>query len=480
MRLRMSFIVCALAVASEVPTSNYAQAQSPDVYRTQALVPVSAGAPLVPNTSCQPALENRPLALEDVIVQAICANPRARKAWANARAQAAELGISKSAYLPTLNATAGVERDTLSTAYNVDGYGQVNVPQNSNSKYALLNLSWVLFDFGQRGAALKQARELLAAANAEQDEALQAVFFNAADSYYRLRDAQAALDAARQTEAIAQESLIETKAKHDAGAGTLSDQLQAQTTFRRAQLERVNTEGDERIAAGTLAAAMGLDANVPVQIVSTDPTPPVAEFEDGVGQLIERAKTRQPRLMAARARYDAALANVDAVRAEGRPTISLVGDLTQNNPSFQQQPQGFGASSITGSHGSTIGIQITIPLFQGFASGYKVAQAQAQADAKEADLQDAELQGALDVWKSYQGVQTDTENLENSQALLADAQRSLDIARGRYKAGVGAFTELLNAQTALADAQKQRVLAFSRWHTSRLRLAASLGDLALW
>jgi outer membrane protein len=480
MRHWMPSAGCALAIAGIVFASIDVRAQSLDVYRTQVLVADSVGAPLLQNTSCQPVPGYWPLELEDVIVQAICANPQARRAWASARVQAAALGVSESAYLPTLNGTAGVERDTLSTTYDVEGYGQVNVPQNSNSKYTMLNLSWVLFDFGQRGAALTQARELLAAANAEQDEALQTVFFNATKAYYGLRDAQAAVEAAGQTEAIAKESLDEATAKHQAGAGTLADQLQAQTTYGRARLERVDAQGEERVAAGTLAAAMGLDANVPVQIVSTDPTPDIAAFEVGVGELIERAKALHPRMVAARAKYDAALANVDAIRAEGRPTISIVGDLTRNNPSYQQQPQGFGASSIIASHGGTIGVQITIPLFQGFASGYKVVQAQASADVEEADLQDIELQVALDVWKSYQRVQTDTENLTNSQVLLIDAQRSLNIARGRFKAGVGTFTELLNAQVALADAQKQRVLAVSRWHISRLRLAESLGNLALW
>jgi outer membrane protein len=70
-------------------------------------------------------------------------------------------------------------------------------------------------------------------------------------------------------------------------------------------------------------------------------------------------------------------------------------------------------------------------------------------------------------------------NLQASGALLSGAQRSLDIARGRYKEGVGSFTELLNAQTAFVDARKQRVLAVSKWRTERLRLAASLGRLGM-
>ncbi len=100
----------------------------------------------------------------------------------------------------------------------------MDTAQNSESKYALINLSWVLFDFGKRSSALRQAPELLAAANAEQDDALQTVFFNTAQAYYDLREAQAAVPAASETESIAQESVAEATAKHEAGAGTLSDQ----------------------------------------------------------------------------------------------------------------------------------------------------------------------------------------------------------------------------------------------------------------
>jgi outer membrane protein len=94
-------------------------------------------------------------------------------------------------------------------------------------------------------------------------------------------------------------------------------------------------------------------------------------------------------------------------------------------------------------------------------------------------LHDAELQVSLEVWTSYQSLRADAANLSNSRELLADARRALDVARGRYKEGVGTFTELLNAQTALADAQKQRVLAVSKWRSARLKLVASLGKLDL-
>jgi outer membrane protein len=471
---RCLFIAMSAATLASTPV---ADAQMLDVFRTHGEVPVAPAAPLLKDASCRMASDARPLELDDVILQAICANPRVRQAWADARAKAAALGVADAAYLPTLAATAGIERDTLSTIYDAStaGLGSISQSQNRSSRYGMLSLSWVLFDFDKRGAARRQARALLAATSAAQDDALQAAFFNAAEAFYALRDAQALADATRRTEAIARESLAEATAKHEAGAGALADKLQASTSYRRAMLDRVNAEGDTQAATGALAVAMGLDANAPIRIVPAEHDAVLPDgFDTGVDELIDEAKRRQPKLVAARAQLDAARANVDAARAQGRPTFSLVGSVKQNNPSSQEQ-----SISATRSRSSTIGVQVSIPLFEGFASGYRVEQAQALADAQEASMRDTELQVSLDVWKSYHGLKADAANLANSRDLFDDAQRALGIARGRYKEGVGMFVELLNAQTALADAQKQRVLAVSRWRTARLKLAASLGKLEL-
>ncbi|MFM0645061.1 TolC family protein [Paraburkholderia bryophila] len=448
-----------------------------DVFATQSSVWLTPAAPLLKDASCRELPDTRPLELDDVVLQAVCANPQLRVAWAQARAQSAALGIADTAYLPTLNGTMGAERDTLSTTYDYSalGAGSIRQSQNTSSNYGVLNLSWVLFDFGKRGASRRQAGALLAAANATQDDTLQTVFFNAAQAFYSLRDAQASLDAAQRTEAISRESLDETRAKHVAGAGALADELQARTGHRRALLERVYAEGEVRVATGVLAVALGLEANAAIRIASAERDADAPEdISAGIDALIDEAKLREPRLVAAQAKLDAARANVDAARAQGRPTLALVGSLTQNNPSYQQQPRSI---PITQSRGSTIGVQLTIPLFEGFASDYRIEQAQAQADAREAMLRDDQLQVSLDVWKSYHSVRADAANLANSRDLLDDAQHALDIARGRYKEGVGTFTELLNTQTALADAQKQRVLAASKWRAARLKLAASLGKL---
>jgi outer membrane protein len=427
--------------------------------------------------ACPASAIGGPLELEEVILRAVCTHPRARQTWSAIRAQVSAVESARSAYLPSISARAGIQRDTVSTRYDYRTYGvgSVDRSQTMSASEGSLELTWLLFDFGRRGAKVRQARALLTAAQANHDETLQTIFFNAAQAFYAVRDAQTIVRATQLIEDMARESLSIARAKHEAGVGALSDQLQARTIYRRAVLDRVTAEGNARTAAGLLAVAMGLDANVPITISTVDTMPDENTMAADVDSLIDEAKARHPALVAARATVDAARSDVDAARAEGRSTLSLVGKRT-HNASFGQR-SGDTLVSRTGS--SAIGIQLTIPLIEGFGSRYRVDHARARAHEREAELRSTEVLISGDVWKSYHELRADSANLKNSRELLDDADRSLDIARGRYKEGVGTFSELLNAQTAKADAERQRVLSISKWTMSRLKLAAALGKLEL-
>jgi outer membrane protein len=125
-------------------------------------------------------------------------------------------------------------------------------------------------------------------------------------------------------------------------------------------------------------------------------------------------------------------------------------------------------------------VQVTIPIFEGFARTYRARQADAQIELQAEMLAETRRQVGLDVWNAYQTVLSATKNLDNSASLLSLAQRSYNAARHRYRTGVGNVLELLNAQSALASGKKQRIQALTDWRSARLQLAARLGDTSMW
>ncbi|MES2103336.1 MAG: TolC family protein [Pseudomonadota bacterium] len=419
-----------------------------------------------------------PLDLLEVVERALCNHPQTRQAWANVKAQAAQVGISQAAYLPSANLSATVSKGANNT--EVTGYQGLSYRVQTTARDQTLNVGWTLYDFGLRHANLDSARQLLAAATAAQDATIQTVFTSSAQAFYDLISSQGAVEANLEAEKFAQQSFMAADAKYKAGAGALADKLQAQTTFAQATLNRVKAEGELKNAQGTLAVAMGMTANTPFTIESGRPPLPSTDFLRSIDILIEEAKRDHPSLISAKAQLHAAEANVDAAKAEGMPSIKLTANIDHNDQLGQSPANTNQPPANNFSRNKSIGIQINIPLFEGLSRSYRIQAAKAQVEAKSADLTKTENQVSLDVWKSYQSLGTETENLKSTEDFLQSATQSANVAQGRYKSGVGTIIELLNAQSALANARQQRVQAFSNWNIARLKLVGSLGKLGVW
>lgn len=407
--------------------------------------------------ACQATDETAPLTLVQVVDLALCNNPQTRLAWANARAQAAQVGIAESAYLPTLAVSAGRSRID-----NDSGSSDLRYMQTTAS----LSASYLLYDFGGRAATLESARQLMTALAATQDATLQAVFLAAVQAYFQVHATTAALVAARQSELASAESLKAATARYRAGTATPADRLQAQTAAAQTTLSRIRAAGDATLAFGTLANALGLDAQQPLTLAAPAETMPAAEFARNLDELIAMAKRARPDLIAAEAQVRAAEAGIDLARSGGRPSLSLNAASSRND------------SGLAGTtRGSSIGVALEIPLFSGFNTTYRVRSAEAQLAAREAQRDLLARQVSLDVWRNYHALTTSIAAVQASVDLLASAQAAEQVASGRYRAGVGVVLDLLNSQSALASARQQNIQALYNWHIAKAALAQAMGRL---
>jgi outer membrane protein len=418
-----------------------------------------------------------PLRLQDAVERALCSHPKTRQAWANVKVQAAAVGVGRAGFLPTINGNWQGTRDIASN--HVTGYPQYDSNYRTNLQNASVSLSWVLYDFGGRSAALKNASALLAAAQANQLATLQTVFGTVAKDFYTAQAAQGSLASAREVERTAQTSANVATARVDRGVAAISDQLQAQTAYAEAVVNRTKAESDWASAVGTLASDMNLAPATNIALPDVgDGVKPDHEFGDSVAALIEDAQQHYPGIAAAEAQVAAARAKAVQTRAEGLPRLSLVAQYSFNNQPTSLQ---LGFPVFPATHREWyLGFQVTIPIFEGFARTYQVRQADAQTELQIDLLAEARQQVGLDVWNSYQLLQGATKNLDNSARLLILAQRSYEAAQRRYEIGVGSMLELLSAQSSLANGKKQRIQALTDWRSARLQLASKLGKLGMW
>lgn len=437
-------------------------AEPPDPYATDVLVAASnAGSirkPLLSSPCNVAPIGKSPLALAEVVEHALCNNPQTREAWANARFQAAQVGVSEAAYLPAVSVGAAQSRNWQ------DG----STASGANQLSATASLSYLLYDFGARDAALENARQILAALNATQDAALQAVFLAAVQGYYQLFATQAAVASATEAEKSALESFNAASARYQVGSGTPTDKLQAQTAHSQAVLNRIQAEGEAKNAQGVLANSMGVDANRPFEITPPSLRMPDARIDRDIAQLIADARRLRPDLAAASAQVNAAKANAEAARASGMPTLALTTNLNRTHSGIADP-----------ANSAALGVSLNFPLFTGYNTTYRTRAALAQVETRLAQQERLNQQVALDVWKAWQGLVTGTQAVTSSSDLVASASESARVSLGRYQAGVGTILELLTAQTALANARLQHIQALYNWHIAKAVLAQAMGQLDL-
>jgi TolC family type I secretion outer membrane protein len=416
--------------------------------------------PEIAGQSCADLDFSKALTLADVTEAALCNNPQTRESYANAKVQAAQLGIAKSAFLPTLTDSFGVNQNFVNPESASRGREFSNL---SNS----LAASYLLYDFGNRDAALENARQLLNAVSATQSAVVQNILLATVKAYYQVQSDIALLEATKQAERFNLESFKAAEAKYKAGVSTPADKLQAETAYAQAMLNRISAEGALKTDYGILANVMGMNANVPLNLVPSVNSPVnTSEIERDINQLIEYARVRRPDLVASEAQVSAAKAGIMASRAAAKPTVSV-----GVSNSFQD------GSNLSSTNSATLGLTVTVPIFSGYAPSYRIRSAEATAEVREAQRDQLKLQISLDVWTAFQNLRTAHETIKSAEVLVNSATESARVALGRYKAGVGNIIDTLNAQSALASANQQKIKADLNRNTARAALAQAIGTL---
>ncbi|MBC7520018.1 MAG: TolC family protein, partial [Sandarakinorhabdus sp.] len=223
-------------------------------------------------------LPGRPLSLPDLADIALCRNPATSVSWASVRSAAAQIGVAKSATLPSASLSIG---PTLSSSKSfqdtgfIDSNGNLvagsSVLTQVNSS-ARLAVNYLLFDGGGRRAQIDAATAQQRAALAQYADAAQGVVLNVVTAYNSLNANRAVETANIANVAFAHQSRDLAAARQRAGVATGADRLQAETSLSQAELTLIQTRGAVATAAAQLAVAAGLP---PTQHLDLAPAPPL-------------------------------------------------------------------------------------------------------------------------------------------------------------------------------------------------------------
>jgi len=396
-------------------------------------------------------------------------NPETRAAWHNAKAEAASLGIAKSALYPTIAAVA-LAATTRAGALIGEGFHK----QTEGYFYPDLTIDYLLFDFGERHATIAAARANLIAANFAFNDAHRRIIAQVMSSYYRLLYTMGQEDAARADLTNAQAVQKDAEQRLANGLATLPDVLEAKAATAQADFDLQAVIGAEEIAYGDLSTTLALPADSQYHVQGIqDITIPEAMSEPA-DEAIDRALDQRPDLLEQVARLRAAEADVTRARSAYFPTLSFAGTGGVVR-AYGQQDLYPGSYAEAPSWDFQLSLRWTV--FDGLRRERAVSQAAERRQQTQAEIDGLRDQISDEVWAAYSNTKTALRQRKAAAALLEASSESYTAALKAYNFGVRSLLDVVAAQKALAQARTADISARTQVLTQTATLAFRTGDL---
>ena len=187
-------------------------------------------------------------------------------------------------------------------------------------------------------------------------------------------------------------------------------------------------------------------------------------------ELLELASERNPELLAQRETREAAALEVKKAVSDHSPTVDLVAGYSQSN---NGQDIAIGQRLTT----TSIGIQISLPLYTGGQTQSAVRQAIANREKADMDLRSLQHRIELQARQSYLAFITARQKLDATGELLKSAELQRRAATQGIPAGVATEVELVEAEYQVANARREQTRARLSLMVSYAKIKALVGEL---
>jgi outer membrane protein len=415
------------------------------------------------------------LTLHDAV--RLAARQNASVESARHRVEAAEARVTqrRADLLPTFSATVAEHGSTLNSAalFPIDfpsAPGQPPLFARDGSLLGPLNVfdararvSQSLLDPGAI-SRLRGARTSVQAAGADVANVADVAATTAANAYLTVLRADAVYGARLADSTLAAELLTIAQDQLRAGTGVALDVTRARSQLTGARTQLIVARNDRDRTRVELERALGLPL-VPIVLADSLATMPLSETAADGGALDVALRNRKD-LQSMALQAQAARQQASAIRSERLPTIGVFAD--------QGQSQRNGRSSLPT---YDWGVQLSLPLFDGFRREGRVEEQVAVARDLEARERDLRTQVEADVRIAQLNLTSSAEAVAAARERLQLAEQEVAQARERFQAGVSGNADVITASLTLNTARTQYVDALASYQTARVALARARGSI---
>lgn len=314
---------------------------------------------------------------------------------------------------------------------------------------------------------LDQADDQIAYAEAVYAAAEQDLIVRTAQAYFNILSAQESLEFANAETAAIGRQLEQAKQRFDVGLIAITAVHEAQAAYDQSRADLIQAENDLDNAREALYEITKVKikklATLDKNLVLTKPVPTSIE------QWGSKALEQNLSIKAAEKTTDIARSNVKVKQSGHLPSLDLVGSHSRNR---------YRDSLSSETNTSTIGLQLTVPLFAGGAVNSQTRQARYDLEASQENLDKERRSVIRQVRDAYRGVLASISSVKALKASTVSTRSALEATEAGYEVGTRTIVDVLNSQRDLYRSLKNYANVRYNYIMSGLKLKQAAGTVS--
>jgi outer membrane protein len=386
-------------------------------------------------------------------------NPRIIAAAMASEAAKARVVQFQADYYPNLALEGDFSRNnaTFSTP-SASGGSSVNNQYNFS-----LGLTQNIYDFGRREYKVQATKEDLKAFNWDLKDTRLSVIDEIRQGYYGVLLADRGEKVREQELERTQLFLRQAQGFYQVGLKPRIDVTQAELGVIQAQKALLKAKNDLSVSRVNLQKSIGLE-NTADYTLKDDLE--AEQVQWNLEDLKKEALAAQPSLNRLRTLVQFWEAQVKVAERDYWPKLGGTANWGRGGTEI---------SDVSLNESWNVGVVLTVPIFSGFASQSKIDENRAALRQAKANARNQELQLLSSVESGYLNLLLAWKQIEVAREALRKALENLNLAQGRYQAGVGTMLEVTDARVSWIQSENDYTQSFYDYRVARYSLERTLG-----
>lgn len=398
--------------------------------------------------------------LRDALIATYNTNPDLQGERANQRANDENVPIARAAGLPSVGSTSSLSN----SVYDSAGGGS---PSRRGSLG--LDLTVPVFSGGSVRNSVRAAETRIEAGRANLRGTEAEIFTQAVTVYVDVLRDESIVRLNQLNVRALSVNLQATRDRFEVGDLTRTDVAQSEARLALAQSQLRQAEARLIGSRENYIRVIGVAPGVLAQ------PPALPNLPDDVVVAEDTALANNPNLEAAQKVRDATRFDINVAKASRLPQVSVgVGGDYYNylgSVGSQARAAGIGSDGFS----TTLGANLTLPLFQGGRPAALIRQAQARRAAALEGVTFAERGVIAQARSSFATYQSSLRVIESSRVAVEANRLSLEGVRAENSVGTRTILDILNAEQELLNSQVQYVTAERDAYVAGFTLLAVMG-----